>query len=850
MALLPVPTQHVRLTSQGTPTPLLAGTPMPEEDESPKVPSSPAVSLPPVQPHCKIRNPLGGCGSRCARRACLCSAPLPYDLENGQPLRLTPRTPAVALVYSRSGGMRSSGDYEHHHHFLVHHHNCNLPRSRSERFAAAAEVNIASRSSGRKRESKLLITMGDGSTCDLGDKRDSLKRISMRRRKNSLMGSRYSTLNTGSSTAERGPANESIQEEEETEEGKLGSKSVVHQEEQEEEEEEDSDKRKRPELLKNGLRRTKTSNLKTPLEQRMHMIEMRGLQQQQMQRLKALEQEQRERFDAMPKEARAIIEEAFFDVVGGTGRDENTMLDWEGALSCCVELGLQGVNSAEKQDLNQTIRDSVIECAIVGLRWCPVSNMVVNVISDDNATRTQAASSDPPSPQVTLHEFALHVLPQVRHKLVELRSGELLREFFRHDINRDGTLSTLEVLDVARTLGLDQRVLLSALERDEDRCISFEVFQEAVSEAREVFERTLRDRERAIKVEENMDDDMFKDFRKDVILLADCFQRYDVDNTSRITNEEMMPMLKELGLMPSTLVECQEIEELVEQAEKEDAGMFQFKEFLILVKSIREHRQERIRDEQLKSFEHYDKDHGGDLSVEEISMLLLDLGIAPRNRTEQAELATMIHAADEDGSGTIDFMEFQDLCQRIDEKLKQIRYEQEIDFAMSHGFTEAQMRDFRWVFDTLDVEGSERLSLTDVHSCLSAMHKNISWETVEATYQRLECDGDGDLDFLEFLELMQLMRDNEGLFSEDLLTLEPYANRLELRILRRSLEQFRIAKLYLIALNRTDLIRMFCEYIGVHPTENIHKALNISTVHELFQAAKQRNIAMQHNRDD
>merc|ERR1712151_379212 len=190
-------------------------------------------------------------------------------------------------------------------------------------------------------------------------------------------------------------------------------------------------------------------------------------------------------------------------------------------------------------------------------------------------------------------------------------------------------------------------------------------------------------------------------------------------------------------------------------------GEFNFKEFLVIVKSIRDYRQDRIRDEQRRSFEFYDKDKGGDLSVAEISMLLSDLGIAPRNRMEQEELALMIHAADEDGSGTIDFEEFQDLSQRIDEKLKQMRYEKEIDLAMANGFTEFQMRDFRWAFDRLDEDGSEHLCALEVQSVLNLMQRNIPAETFEFYFKQLDQDESGELDFLEFLEFMRLMRDGE-----------------------------------------------------------------------------------------
>jgi len=268
---------------------------------------------------------------------------------------------------------------------------------------------------------------------------------------------------------------------------------------------------------------------------------------------------------------------------------------------------------------------------------------------------------------------------------------------------------------------------------------------------------------------------------------------------------------------------------------------YSFKEFLFLVSEIRQHRMSRIGDDQLITFAFYDKDHSGSLDIGEVSVILSDVGIAPRNRIEQEELGMMIHAADEDGSGTIDFDEFQHLCQRIDEKLKQMRYEEEVEEAMASGFSENDFRNFRWVYDTLDVDGNEQLSIQEVYKCLCLMSdKKISFDKFEDLFSQLDDDGSGELDFLEFISLMRMIREGEGLFADEPLTLPLKASDLDVRILRRSLEFFHIPKNNLLSMGHEDLIQMFCDYIKISPKDNMHKILSISSVKDLYDLLKQR----------
>merc|ERR1711988_872173 len=95
---------------------------------------------------------------------------------------------------------------------------------------------------------------------------------------------------------------------------------------------------------------------------------------------------------------------------------------------------------------------------------------------------------------------------------------------------------------------------------------------------------------------------------------------------------------------------------------------------------------------------------GGELSIAELSGLLCALGLVPHTRREQEELAQLIHLVDSDGSGFIDFGEFQVLCQRIKENMSRLRYEHELSQVREKGFTDPEIHDIRFAFDRLDTD--------------------------------------------------------------------------------------------------------------------------------------------------
>jgi len=87
---------------------------------------------------------------------------------------------------------------------------------------------------------------------------------------------------------------------------------------------------------------------------------------------------------------------------------------------------------------------------------------------------------------------------------------------------------------------------------------------------------------------------------------------------------EIHYMLKELGLMPKSSKDRDEVSRLLQASDVDGNGEFNFTEFLELVKEIRTFWTNKKREEHLHSFEKYDREKRGMLSIADISAILAE----------------------------------------------------------------------------------------------------------------------------------------------------------------------------------------------------------------------------------
>ncbi len=136
------------------------------------------------------------------------------------------------------------------------------------------------------------------------------------------------------------------------------------------------------------------------------------------------------------------------------------------------------------------------------------------------------------------------------------------------------------------------------------------------------------------------------------------------------------------------------------------------------------------RMEYLTAFEVFDKNHDGVINIKELGSILRNLG---QNPTEK-QMHEMILEVDTDGSGTIDFKEFIGLIIR---KTKESDLDDEIKDA----------------FGVFDKDGNKIITSHEMRGVMSRI-KVISEEDIEEMIGEADIDGDGQIDYEEFIRMM------------------------------------------------------------------------------------------------
>src|SRR3989338_3689092 len=130
---------------------------------------------------------------------------------------------------------------------------------------------------------------------------------------------------------------------------------------------------------------------------------------------------------------------------------------------------------------------------------------------------------------------------------------------------------------------------------------------------------------------------------------------------------------------------------------------------------IEEHRQ---------AFNMFDKDGDGTITAEELGLVLRELGQNP----SQAQLNEMIKGVDKDGSGSIEFEEFLQMCQ------------QKTD-------ANGEEEELRAAFKVFDRDGNGFISAQELRGVMQNLGEVLTQEDVDAMIKEADVDGDGQVNF-------------------------------------------------------------------------------------------------------
>lgn len=550
----------------------------------------------------------------------------------------------------------------------------------------------------------------------------------------------------------------------------------------------------------------KRRTLRTPRVERFQKLEARATIKVAQKRHAEEQVIRKKQFQEMRASDVDVLTHTFTRLDNGSGQ-----LSPENAVICLRALSLSGDNDEERDDVFEIITELALEQA-------PSSATIVGGRIHITAT-------------LTLYDFAV-LVPKVRYRLSEIRITRMLKRLWSPDADKNGLLTPAQCGDLARSMGIDKRIFWAvAADMGEETIFNFEALQVILTKSREKANQVIREREQQIIDGAAVTKSVIQELQYDIITLHSIFIKYDDRGRGPRRHIEIIMMMMEFGLTFH--------QGLLDAVEEEGYNQIHLKTFLQIVCSVRQFMREVSKDDELKIFARYDWDRSGNLSVNEVSELLADVGLAPRNRLEQEELAFMIVSVDKDGSGCISFEEFQILCQRVSEKLKRMRYKAEVDVAVDLGFTESHLRDFRFAFDSLDTQGIGKVNPDKVHAAYSALCSPISRDTVDMALQKVVQTTEGGIDFVEFIGFMKHMRNTIHGTTLSTKQLASEVQHLDVGILRRvALQCFHLSESYATALTRDELLVLFCDYTQTSPNTDLHEKFGISTESELYTFAR------------
>ena len=131
------------------------------------------------------------------------------------------------------------------------------------------------------------------------------------------------------------------------------------------------------------------------------------------------------------------------------------------------------------------------------------------------------------------------------------------------------------------------------------------------------------------------------------------------------------------------------------------------------------------------AFELFDKDRDGAINNKELGTVMRNLGQNPSDE----ELKQMIKEIDLDGNGVIDFNEFLYLMVK----------------KMNGNDTEEELLE---AFKVFDRDGNGYVTSHELRSVMTSLCEGTTPEEVEEMIKEADIDGDGQIDYQEFVKMM------------------------------------------------------------------------------------------------
>lgn len=137
-----------------------------------------------------------------------------------------------------------------------------------------------------------------------------------------------------------------------------------------------------------------------------------------------------------------------------------------------------------------------------------------------------------------------------------------------------------------------------------------------------------------------------------------------------------------------------------------------------------------------EAFRLFDKDGDGSITQEELGRVMRSLGQFAR----EEELQEMLKEVDIDGDGNFSFEEFVEIVSNMG--------------ATSVPTADEEEKELRDAFRVFDKHNRGFISASDLRAVLQCLGEDLSEEEIEEMIREVDVDGDGRIDFLEFVRAL------------------------------------------------------------------------------------------------
>jgi len=443
---------------------------------------------------------------------------------------------------------------------------------------------------------------------------------------------------------------------------------------------------------------------------------------------------------------------------------------------------------------------------------------------------------------VDFEEFCSEIIGATRMALTTVRQDMHFNEFLRvledgasvfldHDQFRilGQRLGIREILVSEKLTELMENESLNATSDSQKREVlsglDFDTVHQMLVDLEEREELHRFRAELDIKVRKGIPEDKFWKYKSELVRMYERFQYYDADRSGRLGYKEVKMLLHSLGLQPYKVKEGLVVDRTLKECDIDKMESLTFYEFLELVAKFRQHQKVSREAKLRREFGKQVKEQGrlNEVELESIHGLLGAVSICGKTTEEREMVTKTVHEVQMACDVVINFTEFEELCQRISERLGYLRVEHQIKIAEQLGIDKSKLVQYQVVFEQLHPKENGAITQDDFGKALyMLLARPPEKKELMQLCATLGIDPNDDLSWSKYLKLLQAVYvGKSGWISKEL----PFTLRgVSDMKLREILRLFNLGEDYVNQVKSEELPELVGGYLNVKPDANLRVA--------------------------